>query len=283
LPNGRFALPNAGSGAPTTHILKVPDRDHPKDAIYECEALNLSCSLGFNTAAAEVLNIDGIDALLVTRFDRAHNEAGEVIRLHQEDFAQALGLPPSLKYERYGQPGRRFDADAIRGVLDETDEPVKERDNFIGATFFDLFAGNVDAHAKNHGLFHLAHGGCRTTPRYDIMPTRLDPDLTDELPFTIGAAKRLSEITVDDVDAFLGKLGIAGAAAKKRVRTRHANFVAQRLADQLEELSDKRLKVFADLIAANIRNLMPVLGLNVPKAARERDAFVARGGGWLGS
>jgi serine/threonine-protein kinase HipA len=115
------------------------------------------------------------------------------------------------------------------------------------------------------------------------MPTRLDDNLTDELPFTIGAAKRLSEITVDDVDAFLGKLGVATPAAKKRVRTRHANFIAKRLADQLEELSDKRLKVFADLIAANIRHLMPVLGLNVPKAARERDAFVARGGGWLGS
>ncbi len=283
LPDGRFAMPNSGSGAPTTHILKVPDRDHPKDAVYECEALNLSRDLGFDTAAAEVMPVCGIDALLVARFDRAHNKAGEVIRLHQEDFAQALGLPPSLKYERYGQPGRRFDADAIRTVLDETDEPVKERDHFIGATFFDLLTGNVDAHAKNHGLFHLGPGRCQTTPRYDIMPTRLDPNLTDELPFRIGAAKKLGEITVDDVDAFLGKLGIATDAAKKRVRTRHANFIAKGLADKLEELSDKRLKVFADLIAANIRHLMPVLGLNVPRAAQNRDAYIARGGGWLKS
>ncbi len=283
LPDGRFALPNAGSGAPTTHILKVPDRDHTKDAVYECEALNLSRSLGFDTAAAEVLNIGGIDALLVARFDRAHNKAGEVIRRHQEDFAQALGLPSSLKYERHGQPGRRFDADAIRRVLDATAEPVKERDKFIGATFFDLLTGNVDAHAKNHGLFHLGRGGCTTTPRYDIMPTRLDPNLTDELPFTIGAAKRLSEITRGDIDAFLGKLGIATAAAKRRIRTRHAEGIAKRLADKFEELSDKKLKVFADLIAANIRQLLPALGLNVPDAAQNRDAYVARGGGWLSS
>jgi serine/threonine-protein kinase HipA len=33
LPDGRFAEPNAGTGAPTTHILKVPDQHHLRDHV----------------------------------------------------------------------------------------------------------------------------------------------------------------------------------------------------------------------------------------------------------
>jgi serine/threonine-protein kinase HipA len=40
------------------------------------------------------------------------------------------------------------------------------------------------------------------------------------------------------------------------------------------------MKRYADLIAANLRQLLPVVGVEVPPAARERDTFVGRGGGW---
>ncbi|HEX6002255.1 MAG TPA: hypothetical protein VFZ16_23105 [Hyphomicrobiaceae bacterium] len=43
------------------------------------------------------------------------------------------------------------------------------------------------------------------------------------------------------------------------------------------------MKRYADLIAANLRQLLPVLGVAVPPAARDRDAFMDRGGGWLSS
>jgi len=40
---------------------------------------------------------------------------------------------------------------------------------------------------------------------------------------------------------------------------------------------------YADLIASNMRRLLPVLGVAVPQAAQNRDAYVALGGGWLES
>ena len=40
LPDGRLAEPRPGTGAPTTHILKVPDRGHPRDAAYEAATLD---------------------------------------------------------------------------------------------------------------------------------------------------------------------------------------------------------------------------------------------------
>lgn len=283
LPDGNFGLPKPGTGAPTTHILKVPDRQHLRDAALEAATLDLSRALGIETTEARALKVDELEVLLITRFDRARDTAGRVVRLHQEDFAQALGLPAALKYERNGREGRRFDIAAIRLVLDATLEPAQERERFIRSTVFDLLTGNVDAHAKNHALMHLGSGRVCSTPRYDLLPTRLDPNLTDELPFKIGAASRLDGITAADFDAFLAALGIATPAARKRLAERSVRVIADGLVGALKELNDKGMKLYADLIAANVRQLLPVLNLPVPDEAQNRDAFVGRGGGWQNS
>ncbi len=283
LPDGRLAEPAPGTGAATTHILKVPDRDHPRDAAYEAAALDLSRALGFETSEAAVVEIGGIEVLLVRRFDRALDREGRVVRLHQEDFAQALGLPAALKYERRGTAERRFDVAGVRKILDATADPLGERDRFIRATLFDLVTGNVDGHAKNFALLHIARGRIRVAPRYDLLPTRLDLNLTDELAFKIGSARTLGTITRADFDAFLATLGVRSTAARRRITERHARSLAEGLSALLEELTRKGLKPFADLIAANLRQLLPAFGLAIPVAAQERDAFVGRGGGWLTS
>lgn len=281
LPDGRFAEPVPGSGAPTTHILKVPDQDHLNEAILEAAALELSRACGFATCNAVVMPIAGIDTLLVTRFDRALDGEGRVVRLHQEDFAQALGLPAQLKYERRGVPGRRFDVPAITGILGATDDPIGGRETFIRATLFDLMVGNTDGHAKNFALMHGAGGGIRLAPRYDIVPTRLDAALTDELAYSIGGARRLQDVTSEAFVGFLADLGIAGKAAGRRLRDANANDIAGRLAALVDALETGGMKRFADLVAGNIRTLLGGFGLKVPDAVEARDTFVARGGGWL--
>lgn len=283
LPDGRFAEPLPGSGAPTTHILKVPDRDHPRDAAYESATLDLSRALDCETSDALVVDIGGIEALLVRRFDRALDGQGRIVRLHQEDFAQALGLPAALKYERKGTKERRFDVAGIRRVLDATANPIDARDRFIRATFFDLMTGNVDNHAKNFAILHTALDGIGFAPRYDLLPTRLDPNLTDELAFKIGKATTLDALTLSDLDQFLTALGVSSAAARRRVFTRHAQSLAKGLSESFDELARKGMKSFADLMASNLRQLLPVLDIVVPAAATARDAFVNRGGGWLSS
>ena len=280
LPDGRFAEPVCGSGAPTTHILKVPDRDHPRDAEYEAAALDLSRTRGIETVEFAVHPVGDIKTLLLRRFDRGLDDSGRVVRLHQEDFAQALGLPAALKYERRATTGRRFDAAGINRVLNATADPVTERQRFVQATLFDLMIGNVDGHAKNFALLHLARNVIRVSPRYDLLPTRLDPSLTDELAFKIGSAATLAAIKAEDFNAFMVALGFNRGAARRRLIQKHASTLAAGLSDALEELTRKDLKRFADLIAANMRHLLPELGIEVPEAAKTRDAFVGRGGGW---
>ncbi len=280
LPSGQLAGPKPGSGAPTTYILKVPDQEHRSDCALEAATLDMSRTLGFQTAQARVLNIGGIDTLLITRFDRTLDDNGRVIRLHQEDFAQALGLPASLKYERHGLPGRRFDMSAVKRVLDATFDPAAEQKTFIRAALFDLLTGNVDGHAKNHAILYLGGNRVHLAPRYDLLPTRLDANLTDKLAFKIGGAETLDAITQADFDAFLKILGIATPAARKRVRVKASQDIANGLAAILDEIASIGMKAYADLIAANMRQLLPVLGAQVPLAAQSRDAIVQRGGGW---
>lgn len=280
LPNGDFAFPKVNSGAPTTHIIKVPRRNHSNDARLENEALLLSKNTDIKTVHAEVRVFEDVETLLIKRFDRALNANRQVIRLHQEDFAQALGLPRELKYERDGKAGRRFDAQAIASVLNETGEPAIPRSQFIAATFFDLLTGNADAHAKNHALLYEGYLRPNLSPRYDILPTRLDPDLTDELPYQIGNAKTFATLSQNDIDRFLMTIGIVTTAGRKRLTQNVTHKLTYDLAASLNELQRRGQKLFADLIASNIRILCEIVGVDIPPQAQNRDAFISHNGGW---
>lgn len=279
LPDGTLAEPIPGSGAPTTHILKVPAQGHLQDAVLEAEAMALSRAIGFETADAVALRLAGVDVLLVTRFDRNRDSENRIVRIHQEDFAQALGLPPLLKYQRNGIEGRRFDVSGIRRILEATADPAVEKDKFIRATLFDLLVGNVDGHAKN---FALLYGkGIRMAPRYDILPTRMDASLTDEFAYSIGSARKIDEVTIQDFEGFLQALGTDGAPARQRIRRKSAYDIASKLAAQLDALDRRGMKRLADLIASNTRILLGALGVDIPAKAKERDAFVGQAGAWL--
>ena len=231
---------------------------------------------GFDVAKANVVEIADINVLLIERYDRALNDDGQIVRLHQEDFAQALGLPASLKYERDGAQNRKFDAQSIGRVLAALSDPAGERDKFVKLVLFDLFTGNVDAHAKNHALMHL-NGLIATTPRYDLLPTRLSDDFTDDLSFKIGSATTTEAISHDDFSEFLSIIGIEAPAARERTLVSHATELGAILSGQLSSLSKSGMKPFADLIAQNLRTLLPIIGLKVPElAAGTRRLFYAR-------
>lgn len=269
LPDGRLAEPNR-IGGPTTHILKVPNRYQPRDAGIEHEGMRLSERLGFETAPTEVMEIGGIATLLVTRFDRRADENGHIRRRHQEDFCQALGLPPSLKYQRDGRPGRQFSTSAVRPLLESTIDPAFEREKFIDITLFDILIGNVDGHGKNFSLFHLPGNRLLTTPRYDVMPTMIDRQTTDQFAYDIGSAEDLEHLTPEAFDAFLFDLGIKSAGARRR-QAQRMEALAQRLDAELDRIEDKN---FGDLIATRIRTAGHVFGFPTPANAARRDTFV---------
>jgi serine/threonine-protein kinase HipA len=270
LSDGRFAEPKFG--APTTHILKVPQERSERDAGREHAAMSIAARAGFRTAQTDIRTIGNIPVLLVERFDRRVAD-GMVTRVHQEDFCQALGLPARHKYQRPERGATRFNVSAIRGILDRTIDPAEERMNFLRITFFDILLGNVDGHAKNFALFHLPGDRLMTTPRYDVMPTMLDRRTTDEFAYYLGGATSLGELLPEAIDRFMIDLGFASAAGRKRILGSLLEEVIATInaAIDVVEYDDKN---FGDLIGTSIRTICRNLGIEAPMPARGRDTFV---------
>ena len=203
----KFLIPKRGSYAPTTHILKVPRNTSSSIAAAEFNLLKLARKLGLKVVNSELMNIGGIDVLLVQRFDRRMDNDGCVRRIHQEDIAQACGLPSPLKYERYGLGDRKFTADKFREVLAQTYTAEAYLKEVFLLTVFNLAVGNTDYHAKNHALIYGQNVAPELAPAYDLVPTDFASGVTPELAFKIGRASQFEDIRRTDWLSLAGSLG----------------------------------------------------------------------------
>ncbi|MEN8723829.1 MAG: HipA domain-containing protein [Alphaproteobacteria bacterium] len=280
-PDGQFSLPKPGTGAPTTHIIKIPKPSHPSASRQEVDALNTLRDILDQTpihppqdvATAELLEIGDQQCFITKRYDRVFRH-GCIYRLHQEDFAQALGLPPMLRYERRGEGGRAFSAKAVGGLLKRCKSPAQSRMQFIALTIANLTLGNNDNHAKNHCLVYAADDKRPSLgPAYDITPCLLDFSLTKDLAFTIGKATKCEEITKQDIVAFLADIGITAAAKKNDIPRLTAGIIhaaLQAAADGVHNFqgNDKRP---GDMMASQIETIAEAL--DMPIFIEERDYF----------
>lgn len=93
----------ASGNAPSTHILKPPIRDL-EDTV-ENEAFCMMLAQKMVLPAPPVKIRRGLDQLfIIERYDRSRDKSGQIVRMHQEDFCQALGFLPDQKYESEGGP-----------------------------------------------------------------------------------------------------------------------------------------------------------------------------------
>ena len=160
----RWGIPSGST--PTTHILKPPA--HPDLEGFEINehfCLNLAAELGIAAARSRVQLFCGQPAIVVERYDRARSEEGRLLRIHQEDACQALGVPPWTKYENEGGPGA---PDIVNLLLRESDNPGADVGAFIDALVLNWAIVGSDAHAKNYSLM-LQPGSVRLAPLYDLL------------------------------------------------------------------------------------------------------------------
>ncbi|GAA0308272.1 HipA domain-containing protein [Rhodovulum strictum] len=262
LPDGRLGLPHPGSGAPTTHILKVPRAADMTSVLREHLATRLMARAQTHPVAETcVLGEGDLKGLLVARFDR-RLDGNVVHRVHQEDFCQALGFGHWLKYERNGGEGRAFTAGAIGRLLDATRVPAKARQAFFEITLVNLVLGNSDNHAKNHALLHTGSKP-ELAPAYDIDPVMLD-NVTHEMSFRIGEARVADDITGEDLDRFLKALGARSFGKPQQRRTASIIQTLLKAADELPRPAGKGL---CDVIRQQAHHLSCNigLGLDVPE------------------
>ena len=104
---------SAGGTAPSTHILKQSHVRLKKIVANEQLCLLTARKLGIRTPDSFIINLNDKenDFLFATeRYDRKILDTSKELmgkkvplRLHQEDFAQALGITASQKYEKTGK------------------------------------------------------------------------------------------------------------------------------------------------------------------------------------
>lgn len=197
-----FYLP-AGTAA-STHIIK-PVYDSQLNGLEENEhiCLTLAKSIGLNTIDSEVVSIGSKKALLVKRYDRK-SEAGNIIRLHQEDLTQCLGLSRDQKYlGEYKQI-----ADIIKR---HCKSPVLDILSVIKWTLFNYLIGNADAHLKNISLLYddIECGSkVSLAPFYDIACTDIY-DFNVEIAISIGDQVNPGHLTTDDWKKYANDLGVS--------------------------------------------------------------------------
>jgi serine/threonine-protein kinase HipA len=171
-------------GAPSTCLLKPELGPYEGLVANEAFCMKATDSATIRTSSTWNFDVGSIPCLYVERFDRAHDADGNVVRVHQEDMCQALGILPSGKYEDNGGPSVRHIVELIRSLRGRF--MARDINDFVHAVLVNFLLGNSDAHGKNFALLYEPGSGVRLAPAYDVVSTAVYPDLTTRMAMSIG-------------------------------------------------------------------------------------------------
>lgn len=114
-------------------------------------------------------------------------------RLQQEDFAQALGVPASQKYEKIGDSYLKRAFTLLRQY---SDNPVEDQLKLWDICIFNYLIGNTDNHIKNIGLLYgKDRRTIRLAPAYDIVSTMIYEESTEQMAMAIDGELDIRKIT----------------------------------------------------------------------------------------
>ena len=169
--NGRWMKPRGAT--PTTHIFKLPlglvggrQADFSTSVDNEWLCLKLLAAYGLPVPRAEIASFGQQRVLVVERFDRVRSSDGQrLLRLVQEDFCQATGTSPLLKYEAEGGPG----LGVLFNLLQQSVDAERDLRTLMASQVLFWMLRAPDGHAKNFSIHLLPGGRYRMTPLYDVM------------------------------------------------------------------------------------------------------------------
>lgn len=236
-PDNAWYLPHGT--APSTHIVK---QSHVRlEAIVTNERLSLMtaarCSL--DTPKSFIMNTgkgEEHEVLFATqRYDRRLDSSSTTVsglprpyRLHQEDFAQAMGIPAAAKYELTSDGYMRGMFEILRKY---SADPVTDQLRLWDIIVFDYLIGNTDAHIKN---FSLLYGKdlrqIRLAPAYDIVSTVIYEQSTRDMSFRIGGTMALDDMSRDSFRTAAREAGLG-----ERMALRRFDAMAERFRTALHE------------------------------------------------
>lgn len=223
---------------PSTHILK-PDHSDPQQyahsAANEWFTMQLAKRLGLSVPESYLIYIPE-PVYLVTRFDREESN-NQLLRQHILDGCQLLTLDKIHKYSE-------CKLETLEQLIGFCRSKAVTRQRLFQWLIFNLLVGNTDDHLKNLSFF-AANQEFNLTPHYDLISTAVYA--TDnqwgekKLVWPVGEARKLKEVTVDDIQAVAASLKLSPRYREKTLKTMTANITKH--ADALiEELSQQSIE-----------------------------------------
>ncbi len=207
-------------GTPSTHILKFASPHYSHLPENETFITLLAKEIGLPVVDVRVRKTANSSVTLIQRYDRLF-ESGRWLRLHQEDFCQALGIGASQKYEKEGGPSLKQCAAVIR---QHAAYPLVDLQKLLRWSLFNLLVGNADGHGKNLSLLYNQNGAASLAPFYDLVCTRNYKNLAREMAMSIGGSW--------DPD-LVGSKQIEGLAAELAIRPK---LVVEQTQELLERI-----------------------------------------------
>jgi serine/threonine-protein kinase HipA len=264
--DGKWYKP-VGSTA-TTHILKpqigrLPNGiDLSNSVENEFLCLKLLSALGVPTASAEIADFGGRRTLIVERFDRRWTSDNRLLRLPQEDFCQALSIPPTRKYQSDNGPGMKD----ILQLLKASDAADDDLATFMRANIMFWLLGATDGHAKNFSIFLGPGGRFRMTPLYDVLSAQpsLDANQIQRKQFKLAmSVGRSRHYAVGEIlpRHFIQTAEISGVATGmvRSIFKQLAENAEQAIATAIDELPDGFPEGMTDSIRAAISHRIDLL------------------------
>ncbi len=172
-----------------------------------------------------------------------------VLRLHQEDLCQALGVSPMSKYQNDGGPSPVQIVHLLREHSSRSEEDVGA---FVDALAFNWIVAGTDGHAKNYALL-LAGQRVRLAPLYDIASALPYPELDPhrlKLAMKIGDQYRLRQIGRREWEKLAETISLDLSSTVERVRALAEAVTAEAEPLALEEKGQGLDDEFLDRLAA---------------------------------
>lgn len=211
--NGRFYL--TFGIAPSSHILK-PQSPYFGDVVQnEHFCMRLADVVQLTVPKSSIWKGKNHIAYIVERYDRIKAQDGIIERLHQEDLCQVLGCMPDQKYENEGGPSL---AECCQ-ILDKySSQPILDKQALVKWVIFNYFIGNADAHGKNLSLIRGIDGSIRLAPFYDLISTRVYPEISKKMAMKIGKERRFDWIMERHWQQMADQLDLKFTYLKKLLR-----------------------------------------------------------------
>lgn len=257
--NNAWYLPTGR--ASSTHIVKQSHVRLSNIVVNEQLALMTAKKLGIAVPDSFIVSSEGVsdgDVLLaLARYDRIITEKSKLacglpvpLRLHQEDFAQAIGVAAKDKYETLG---KHYLNDMMQILRLWSANPIEDQLRLWDVVAFNYLIGNTDNHIKNISLAYSPDmRSIRLAPAYDLISTVVYESSSLDMSFAINGKYDITALNRDDFKAAAVEAGLGSGMPMKRFDAIAKAFPAA-LADSAAELKDKGMYAVDEIMSHILR------------------------------